>query len=145
MKPAELTFLDGKVRKRSLPVLSQPAPRSAGGPARIILAQGELANFYDADEGVRYLAFLELKEGTVRGNHLHRVKEEQLYLVSGELLLVAQAGQDGARISLTLLPGDLVEIATGVAHAFKPVRTGYAVEFSKTRFDPSDSERVTLI
>jgi mannose-6-phosphate isomerase-like protein (cupin superfamily) len=141
----ETTFLNGKVRKRSLPLFKSPPPNDATGPKRLLLSQGELANLYDADEGIRYLALIELRLGAVRGNHLHRVKEEQVYLISGELVLVVQQGEAGERVYMELHPGDLVEIDTGVAHAIKPTEAGYAIEFSRTRFDPADVQRVTLI
>jgi len=142
---SETSYLHGKVQKQSLPLFEKPPEGTAVGPKRLLLPQGELANFYDADEGIRYAALVELRVGRIRGNHLHQVKEEQVYLVSGELLLVAQEGLNGERVSLELKEGDLVKIATGVAHAFSPNKAGFAIEFSKTRFDPIDVQRVVLI
>ena len=141
----EERFLDGKVIKRSLPVFQNSPPRGVVGPKRLLLAQGELANFYDGDEGIRYLALVELRVGQIRGNHFHRVKEEQIYIISGEVRLVTQSGDENTRVSIELRPGDLVMIATGVAHALKPIEAGCAVEFSKTRFDAADVERVQLV
>jgi oxalate decarboxylase/phosphoglucose isomerase-like protein (cupin superfamily) len=108
------------------------------------LPQGELANFYNADEGVRYLALIEMRPGAVRGIHLHRVKEEYVYIISGEVLLVAQ-DETGARVSVPAQAGDLLVIATGIGHVLKPLTTGLAVEFSKAKFDPADSERVAIL
>lgn len=142
---SETTFLNGKVRKFSLPVFNTPPPGGRIGPKRLLLAQGELANFYDGDEGIRYIALIEMRLGQVRGNHVHQVKDEQVYVLSGQLLLVAQDGGAGEKVSFDVAPGDLVSIATGVAHAIKPVKAGYAIEFSKARFDPSDSQKVILI
>jgi hypothetical protein len=142
---SKTSYLHGKVQKQSLPLFEKPPQGMAEGPKRLLLPQGELANFYDADEGIRYAAFIELRVGGIRGNHIHQVKEEQVYLISGELLLVAQEGLDGQRVSLDIKEGDLVKIATGVAHAFNPIKAGFAIEFSKTRFDPLDVQRVVLI
>jgi mannose-6-phosphate isomerase-like protein (cupin superfamily) len=139
------TFLDGRVSKRSLPVFQNSPPANAPGPKRLLLPQGELANFYDEDEGIRYMAFVELRIGGVRGNHFHRVKEEQFYLSSGAVTLVVQNRETGMRASIDLSPGDLVVIATGIAHAFEPTKAGHAVEFSKTRFDTADVHRFVLI
>jgi mannose-6-phosphate isomerase-like protein (cupin superfamily) len=141
----ETIFLDGKVRKKSLGVFQVPPPSDAIGPKRLLLPQGELANFYDGDEGIRYISLVELRVGGVRGNHSHKVKEEHVYVISGQLILVAQDGPAGQRISVELHPGDLIFIATGVVHAFKPIQPGYAVEFSKARFDPNDVQRFTLL
>jgi mannose-6-phosphate isomerase-like protein (cupin superfamily) len=140
----ETTFLNGKVRKQSLPLFRQPPPAGTEGPRRLLLPQGELANFYNADEGVRYLALIEMRPGAVRGNHLHRVKEEYVYIISGEVLLVVQ-DESGARVSVPAQAGDLLVIATGIGHVLKPLTTGLAVEFSKAKFDPADSERVAIL
>jgi hypothetical protein len=139
------TFLDGKVSKRSLPVFQNSPPANAPGPKRLLLPQGELANFYDEDGGIRYIAFVELRIGGVRGNHFHRVKEEQFYLSSGAVTLVAQELETNKRVSVDLIPGDLMIIATAIAHAFEPTKAGHAVEFSKTRFDAADVHRFVLI
>lgn len=141
----EMSYLQGKVFKRSLPVFQGAPPAGALGLKRLALAQGELANFYDGQEGIRYLAYIELRAGTVRGNHWHRVKEEQIYVISGELRLIVQERESGERVSIQLQPGDLVLIAPGVVHALETVGSGQAIEFSKTRFDPADIQRLQLV
>ena len=139
------SYFEGKVLKHSLPSFQGAPPAGATGPKRLALPQGELANFYDDQEGVRYLACIELRPGTVRGNHWHEVKEEQIYVISGELLLVVQERESGARQELELRPGDLALIRPGIAHALKTAAPGYAVEFSRTKFDPSDIKKLTVI
>ena len=141
----ETTFLNGKVRKISLPVFHQPPSDAAVGPKRLLLPQGELANFYDGQEGIRYIALVELRLGGIRGNHFHRVKEEHVYVFEGQAILIVQDGEQGPRVKVDLGPGDLATIATGIAHALQPVRPGYAIEFSKARFDPFDVERFRLV
>ncbi len=141
----EMSYLQGKVFKRSLPVFQGTPPVGALGLKRLALAQGELANFYDGQEGIRYLAYIELRAGTVRGNHWHRVKEEQIYVISGELRLIVQERESGERVSIQLQPGDVVLIAPGVVHALETVASGQAIEFSKTRFDPADIQRLQLV
>jgi quercetin dioxygenase-like cupin family protein len=110
-----------------------------------MLPQGELANIYDSEDGLRYAALIEMKVGSVRGNHVHRVKEELVYVISGKLELVVQEIPEGEKVTLDLRPGDLIFISTGIAHALKPLESGMAIEFSKARFDPSDVQRVVLI
>ena len=141
----ETTYLDGKVQKRSLPLFQGAPPPGTGGPKRLLLAQGELANFYDDEDGIRYAAFIELRTGGVRGNHWHRRKEEQIYVISGELMLVAQNGENSPRVSVSLRAGDLAMIACGVYHALKTVEPGQAIEFSSTRFDATDVQPFTLV
>lgn len=118
-------------------------PPSSGTPAvkRIMLPQGELAQFYDADEPIRYLAYSELREGSVRGNHYHKAKEELIYMIQGEMLLVVEDVVSKARDSVPLRAGDVAVIQTGVAHAWRTVKAGQAIEFSKSRFDAADTHR----
>ncbi|HSU56689.1 MAG TPA: cupin domain-containing protein [Candidatus Dormibacteraeota bacterium] len=135
-------LISGKVKKRSLPTF-QP-PTQVEGLKRLLLPQGELAQFYDADEAIRYIAFIELKAGTVRGNHFHKTKREWVYLISGEVHLKLQDVETNASDSTTLVGGDLVLIEVGVAHALEVVNSGQAIEFSSVRFDPADVYRFPL-
>jgi mannose-6-phosphate isomerase-like protein (cupin superfamily) len=140
-------YFDGRLSKSSLPVFEGAPPAGAGasGPKRLRLAQGELANFYDDPEGVRYLAFLELRPDGVRGNHVHRVKKEHFYLIAGEVVCVAKPAEGGELVELELKAGDMVTIHPGIAHAFKPLSIGQAIEFSSGMFDAGDIERIALI
>jgi mannose-6-phosphate isomerase-like protein (cupin superfamily) len=142
---AESSFLGGRVLKRSLPALSAPAGPEAPALKRLLLPQGELAQICDGDEGIHYLASIELRSGTVRGNHYHRVKEEYLYIISGEVLLVVQDTDTQERATVPLQAGDLAFIQTRVAHALKVLQPGVGVEFSAVRFDPADIQRVQVI
>lgn len=141
----ETSYLNGKVLKRSLPLFHGPPPANAPGPKRLSLPQGELAHFYDGEDGIRYAAFVELRPDKVRGNHWHRLKEEQIYVISGELMLVAQDGDSGPKVVIKLETGDLAIIACGVAHAVKTIKAGQAIEYSRTRFDATDVQGFTVI
>jgi hypothetical protein len=138
-------FFDGRLRKAALPVFHGPPPPTAAGPKRLLLGQGELANFYDNSQGVRYLASLELKLGAIRANHLHRVKLEHVYVITGRLLVVATSGAKVEPVSIELNTGELITIEPGIAHGFKTLEAGYAIEFSPNLFDPSDVEKCVLI
>jgi len=137
MVPTE-EYLSGKVRKWTLPQVS-PGPRADEfALKRLVLAQGELAQIYDAEEGIRYLACIELIPGTVRGNHFHKHKLEWVYVLSGSTNLhVKETGTDQVTM-LQLGKGDLVFVATGVAHALQVTGAGEAIEFSPVRYDASD-------
>ena len=141
---SETTFLNGKVLKRSLPALELPLGPDAPALKRLRLPQGELAQFYDAEEGIRYMAFLELVPGQVRGNHYHKVKEEQVYVMRGEVWLSVADIDSQARASVALRAGDLAVIRTGIAHAMRTVAAGQAIEFSSARFDAADIHRFPL-
>jgi mannose-6-phosphate isomerase-like protein (cupin superfamily) len=141
----EAVFLDGKVRKRSLPVFHGPPPGNTGGLKRLLLSQGELASLYDGEEGIHYIAYIEMRAGEIRGNHLHRIKKEHIYLVEGRLQLAIKLGGEGALVFIEVEPGDLVTIDPGVVHAMKPFEAGFAIEFSPAHFDPTDVQRFKLL
>lgn len=135
----ESTFLSGKVRKVCLPVVESPS--GPFGCKRLLLPQGELARFYDAEEGMRFIAYIELKDGAVRGNHFHHQKQEWVYVIQGALELLLMDPQTKARDSVPLATGELAFIPAGVAHALRTVQPGHAIEFSPERFDPEDTIR----
>ena len=137
-------FLSGRVLKRSLPVFHGPTSPDAPVQKRLVLPQGELAQFYDASDPIRYLAYIEIREGGVRGNHYHKAKVEWVYLIAGEVLLLLEDIGSRQRESVTLRAGELAIIQTGVAHALQTVKPGHAIEFAGTRFDPTDVFRHPL-
>jgi hypothetical protein len=137
----ELTFLAGKVKKWILPVFEAGTSPGAASLKRLLLPQGELAQFYDSEEGVRFLAFIELRADSLRGNHYHKIKEEWVYMIQGEVSLLLRDIDTQAEDCLSLKAGELAFIPTGIAHALKTVVPGQAIEFSKSRFDPTDTHR----
>jgi len=141
---ATKTFLNGGVTLRSLPVVATPPPPDAPSLKRLLLTQGELAQFYDGDEPIRYMAFIELVAGTSRGNHYHKVKFEYIYLLRGEVTLQVQEVNGSQSESVPLKAGDLVSIGTGIAHVLRVTESGQAIEFSPARFDAGDIYRFPL-
>jgi quercetin dioxygenase-like cupin family protein len=141
----EIALLGGKVTKRELPIV-HPAS-TPGSPAlkRLMLPQGELAQFYDGEQGIKYIAQIELQAGSVRGNHFHKVKQEWVYMMSGEVMLIVEHLDSNTRESVQLKAGDLAFIQTGVVHALQVTKSGQAIEFSTARFDPADTYRQKLI
>jgi quercetin dioxygenase-like cupin family protein len=135
----ERQFLGGKVRRISLAVIEGKPKGNAPALKRMLLPQGELAQFYSSSEGLRYVAYAELRAGAVRGNHYHKFKQEWIYIISGKLSLVLEDIESGSRDTLTLARGDLAFISTGVAHALHVQESGHAIEFSAIAFDPTDS------
>jgi uncharacterized cupin superfamily protein len=141
---SQQSYLGGKVLHQSLPLVHAPVGPEAPSLKRLLLAQGELAQVYDAAEGIRYLAVIELREGNPRGNHYHKVKEEFVYMMQGEVSLVAEDIESKARETVRLQAGDLAFIQTGVAHALQVLRSGLAIEYSTARFDAADIYRYAL-
>lgn len=139
------SHLSGRVRHTPLPVFTQPTGPDAPVLKRLLLPQGELAQFHDDDEAMRYLAVIELKSAGVRGNHFHRRKKEFIYVLSGALeLIVAASENPDQREILDVHAGELVVIEPGTAHALRTRTPGWAIEFSPQRYDPADTLRCDL-
>src|SRR4051794_29542386 len=114
MNDHQTDYLDGRVWKRPLPVFSGTPGVDAPVLKRLLLPQGELAQLHDDDLGVHYLAFIELKAGSSRGNHFHHQKQEFIYVIQGDAVLDVEDIQTKARASLPLSAGDLAFISAGV-------------------------------
>jgi hypothetical protein len=140
----DVTCLSGKVWKRLLLLVSGAPGADAPTLKRLLLPQGELAQIHDSEEPLRYLAVIELRAGTVRGNHFHKVKREFIYLVSGGARLIVEDLASNDRADLPLGPAELVFIPPAVAHALQVTASGLAIEFSQARFDPTDTYRHLL-
>jgi len=140
---AEEKFLQGKVIKYRLAVVDPSAPNK---PAlkRLMLPQGELSQFYDAEEGIRYIAYIELRPGAERGNHYHKAKEEYIYVIKGGVELFVEEIQTGEKAMIPMVSGDLAFIRPEIAHALRTTEPGSALEFSPVRFDPADTHRFAL-
>ncbi len=140
----ESQYLAGKVRKISLPAYPNMPPQGAPVRKRLLLENGELAQIHDADQPVHYLAFIELRAGTLRGNHFHKRKEESIYMVAGEVLLILEDTESRERVTVPMQTGDLVQIPPGIAHTLQVIKAGQAIEFAGARFDPTDTHRYPL-
>lgn len=139
------SVLGGLVSRLRLPVMSQSSPAEAHDPKRLALPAGELAQLTNGSEAFRYLACLELLAGTTRGNHLHRQRHERFYLMAGAATLHLLDPGTGSRASINLVPGDLIALSPGIAHALQVTSAGAAVEFSPEAFDPADTHRHPVI
>ncbi|MBL9174354.1 MAG: cupin domain-containing protein [Verrucomicrobiales bacterium] len=140
-----MPFLGGTVQRIRLPALPPSESSKASAPKRIALATGELSQLSTGDIDYRYIACLELREGTVRGNHRHERKQESLYLLSGSASVHALDPATSERVEVTLQPGDLIRIAPGIAHALVVHASGMAVEFAPESFDPADTKPFPVV
>jgi mannose-6-phosphate isomerase-like protein (cupin superfamily) len=140
----EITFLNGRVLKKSLPVIKGRPEVGAPRLKRLMLNQGELAQFHSDERGIRYIAAVELRPGAVRGNHYHHRKEEFLYVITGELELTVEDISSKERVRIPMVEGDLGVVPVRVAHAIRATRSGFAVEFSPATFEPTDAEAYKL-
>jgi quercetin dioxygenase-like cupin family protein len=136
--------LNGKVQRISLPAITGAPAQSPPGPKRLLLPQGELAHFYDGEEGIRYLAFVEFLPNCVRGNHYHVVKKEYVYIIRGKVELLVADPATGLKESVPLATGDLAIVPPGVAHAVRTIEAGEGVEFSPAPFNAQDVQPFRL-
>ena len=93
---------------------------------------------------MHYLACVELCQGTVRGQHYHKIKEEHIYVLSGEFRLDLEDPQNQEHATIPMKRGDLVVIAPGLAHTLRVSSSGLAIEYASTRFDPADIHRYVI-
>ncbi|MFM7099813.1 MAG: cupin domain-containing protein [Verrucomicrobiota bacterium] len=139
------SHLDGRLALFRLPVCPVPPPPHAPDRKRLDLPVGELVQLTDDASLLHYLAVLEIRAGTVRGDHVHPRREEWFYLVAGAATLHAAVPGQATPVALPLQPGDLVRIQPGLAHGLQVTQPGWAVEFSSTPFDPADTRRCPVV
>jgi mannose-6-phosphate isomerase-like protein (cupin superfamily) len=142
---SEASLFSGRLLLRALPSLTPGGGSELPVLKRLLLPQGELAQFHNGAPPIHYIAALELRTGGVRGNHFHLKKIEHMYVTRGKLEVVAQDMDTREQGQLVVHAGDLMIIQPGVAHAFRTLQGGVAIEFSPTRFDPADIHRHLLI
>jgi uncharacterized cupin superfamily protein len=135
---SEVNLFSGRLRKRSLPVWTPAPGLRLPVTKRLTLAQGELAQIHDGDPSIRYIATLELIPGTARGQHYHEVKVEHCYVVRGCLELLVRDVDSGESGRVIMEAGDLVVIQPRIAHTYRILEAGVAIEFAPTAFDPAD-------
>src|SRR5688572_4287290 len=123
------SLFGGLVEIKPLLVTDQPATRPEVR-ARLALAKGEMAVLTDTGQIIRHLAYLELRPGQRRGDHYHKLRREYSYVISGGISLYLEELATGAKATAQLVPGDLLFIQPGIAHAFVPTAAGHALEFA---------------
>jgi hypothetical protein len=133
------SYLNSKVIVQRLPRYDIPPGPGAPIMKLLNLAQGELAQIWDGSEGIHYIAGIELRHGTVRGNHYHERKLEFTYIISGTITLVVQETPRGERAEIPMERGCIARISTRVAHVLVPKTAGYALEFSPRIFELEDT------
>ena len=131
------SLFGGRIEIRSLVLTDQPATRTEVR-ARIATPKGEMAVLSDTGQIIRHLTYLELREGQRRGDHYHKLRHEYTYVISGGISLELEELATGEKATAQLVPGDLLFIQPGIAHAFVPTLPGHALEFTAEPFDLSD-------
>ena len=80
-------------------------------------ARGSIADILE-DEPIEHVSVLQTRQGSVRGNHLHRATDQWLYITSGALRFVTQAG-DAPEETAIGRPGDVIHCGPNEAHAME--------------------------
>lgn len=88
------------------------------------------------------------KAGSVRGNHIHHKTVQFTYIVSGRLLVAKQTTDGGPPLTLEHGPGDLIEEAAGIPHAWKAIEDTVVLVFTRGPRSgdayETDTERLTV-
>ena len=127
----------GRVEVKSLLVTDQPANRPEIR-ARLLGPKGEMAVLADTGQIIRHLALLEFIPDRRRGDHYHKLRHENFYLISGDLSLLLEEIATGEKTTIQLTAGDFATINPGVAHTFLPRTPGSGLEFAAEPFDLAD-------
>ncbi len=140
----DTSYLGGRVIHQTLPLFTDGLAPNAPARKRLHLPQGDLIQIHDGPEPIQYIAWIELKAGGVRGNHVHRVKKEFLYLLAGAAMVKVEDPSTREPATVPLAAGDLVIIEPGIAHAIHSATAGAAIEFSPAPFDATDTLRYPM-
>jgi L-fuculose-phosphate aldolase len=88
---------------------------------------------------VRRLGFLSLNPGTgYRGAHVHRIKNEGLYVVEGRAEVELVCAISGERATLELGPGDRLDLPPDIAHRIKALSPLCFVEYADRPYEQED-------
>ena len=93
-------------------------------------------------ETYRHLVYWDLdstKSGEERGHHYHRRKTENFYVLTGEFDLLIHDLETGHKEILVVKAGERLQIAPGIAHAFRSRVYSQALEYAPEPYDPTDT------
>lgn len=100
--------------------------------------RGECAQL-TSDELPIHIAVLEIKEGTIRGDHYHKIAEEIFYIIYGTIILTVWDIRTRTYETYVLHDGDKVCIPPLYVHRFFSLKDTLIVEYSLTPYNKNDS------
>lgn len=109
---------------------------------RIFSPKGELAQIVNGTVAIRHLVYWDLDSphsGQTRGNHYHRVKTEECYVLTGEVEVTAVDRETAEREVRTAGAGDRISVDPGVAHSFRSKGYAQVLELLPTPYDAADT------
>lgn len=96
------------------------------------------------DGHVQNIHIVSMEPGAQRGNHIHRVQTEHIFIMGGPCLVAACDPETQERIDMVVQPGEVIlfRAAPGIAHVFKSQAqtTVFALCYSDLRFDPANPD-----
>jgi mannose-6-phosphate isomerase-like protein (cupin superfamily) len=127
-------------------VIIDPLPLTGDDRAerRLFSAKGEMAQILNRDsESYKHLVYWDLdstRSGEERGHHYHGKKTENFYVLTGEFDLLVHDLETDHKGIYVVKAGDRLQIAPGVAHAFRSKTYSQALEYSAEQYDPADTK-----
>lgn len=96
--------------------------------------------FLNSTENIQLVAVLEFLPGaTIRGNHFHKQKVENLYIIEGKLKLYCWLPDQPEIEEHILEAGHLITIQPNLAHAYEAIERTLALETGSRSYDPADT------
>lgn len=130
-------MLRDKIRIRHLPV-----DGAESDERRLFSPKGELAQIVNGSMTIKHLVYWDLdspKSGQTRGDHYHHIKNEECYILTGELDITIC---DRGTMEQAILPataGDRITIEAGVAHSYRSRSYAQVLELLPTPYDATDT------
>lgn len=133
----------GTFQITSLPVFDAPLPASVG---RLLTdSAGEMVRIIDGIS-IKYAAYIEfLPGGRPRGNHVHKIKTEYLYVLTGRLKATYIDTGSGEIQVREVVAGDLITVYPDCAHVYETIEHAQALEMTAEVYDPSDTHRYEIV
>ena len=136
-------LLNDAVKLTCLPILD--GTDSCSTVKRLMLPQGEFAILSPSCPTIRFLGYLTFPKNSKRGNHYHLEKVEFLYLIDGILQLKVLDTLSKKCETCEVEAGTLVRINPRIAHGYSAMKASYAIEYSATAYDPTDTVSMDVI
>jgi len=131
----------GFVHVRALGRDNDPATLEQGR-GYIYEKEGALTIPYHNGEPMSFLAYIQFLPDKPRGDHYHPRKHENLLIISGVVRArYLLPGRPDDVLDLTLNPGEIVSVQPGCVHSYLASSGAVGLEFSKERFEMSDTIR----
>lgn len=109
-------------------------------PLNLLKNDKGMSVFLNSTENIHMVAILEfLPHATIRGNHYHKQKTENLYIIEGKLKLYCWIPSHDEIQEHLLEAGQLITILPNLAHAYQAIERTLALETGSIPYDPTDT------